>query len=189
MSKLALWIFVIIAAITLTWVAAWRGDVGTGWSYDTFWIATVRMLFPFFAGLLLFRSAKRVKLPFTFPLCSLLLAALFIIPTFKFNGYYEAAVIIIAFPFIVAAGAGGEVSGRWAKLCKFSADISYPIYITHYPFIYIYTAWVNVKKPPSQQVIPVAIGLFVFFILLAYASLKLYDEPVRKWLKKKWLKR
>lgn len=190
MNKLALWIFVIIAAITLTWVAIWRGDVGTGWSYETFWIATVRMLFPFFAGLLLFRSSKFVKLPFTFPLCSLLLAGLFIMPTMPSitsNGIYEAAVIIIAFPFIVAAGAGGRVSGGWVKLCKFSADISYPIYITHYPFIYIYTAWIYTKKPPASQIIPVAIGLFIFFILLAYASLKLYDEPVRKWLRKAWL--
>ncbi|HEY2725993.1 MAG TPA: acyltransferase, partial [Parafilimonas sp.] len=56
-----------------------------------------------------------------------------------------------------------------------------------YPFIYIYTAWVAEKKPTPQQIIPVAIALLVFFILLAYASLKLYDEPVRNWLKKKVL--
>ena len=108
-------------------------------------------------------------------------------PTFKYNGLYEAACIIIGFPIIVAAGAGGNISGRWAKLCKFSGDISYPIYITHYPFIYIYTAWVVEKKPMPQQIITVACGLFVFFILLAYAALKLYDEPVRAWLKKKVL--
>ncbi|HET6996788.1 MAG TPA: acyltransferase, partial [Chitinophagaceae bacterium] len=85
----------------------------------------------------------------------------------------------------VAAGAGGQVRGRLSKLCKFSADISYPIYITHYPFIYIYTAWIYNKKPPVSQIVPVAIGLFVFFILLAYAALKLYDEPVRRWLKER----
>ena len=187
MSKIALWIFVAIAAVALTIVAAHRGDVGTGWGYDTFWIACIRMAFPFFAGLLLFRIGKRIHLPIAFPLCSLLLIILFFMPTFKYNGFYEAC-IIIAFPFIVAAGAGGKVSGRWAKLCKFSADISYPIYITHYPFIYIYTAWVYTKKPSPHVIVPVAIGLFVFFILLAYASLKLYDEPIRKWLKKKWLK-
>jgi peptidoglycan/LPS O-acetylase OafA/YrhL len=185
MTKIILWVIVILAAIALTIVAAWRGDVGTGWGYETFWIAAVRMLFPFFAGLLLFRSGKLMHLPMAFPLCSLALIILFFMPTFKFNGLYEAACIIIAFPFIVAAGAGGQVSGRWAKLCKFSADISYPIYITHYPFIYIYTAWVAEKKPSPQQIIPVAISLFIFFILLAYGSLKLYDEPVRKWLKKK----
>ena len=187
MSKTALWILVIISGIVLIIVAMWHGDLATGWGYTTFWIADVRMMFPFFAGLLLFRCAKRIYIPQAFPFCSLMLIALFFMPTFKYNGIYEAACIIIGFPIIVAAGAGGKISGRWAKLCKFSGAISYPIYITHYPFIYIYTAWVMEKKPSPQQIIPVACGLFVFFILLAYASLKLYDEPVRAWLKKKVL--
>jgi peptidoglycan/LPS O-acetylase OafA/YrhL len=115
------------------------------------------------------------------------LIILFVLPTFKYNGYYEAACIIVAFPVIVAAGAGGQVKGRWAKLCKFSGDISYPIYILHYPFIYIYTAWIYVKKPLPSQIWPVAAGLLVLFIVLAYTALKLYDEPVRAWLKKKYL--
>ena len=120
-------------------------------------------------------------------LCSIALIILFMLPTFKFNGFYEAACIIIAFPLIVAAGAGGQIQGRWAKLCKFSGDISYPIYILHYPFIYIYTSWIYVKKPLPAQITLVAGGLLLLFVLLAWAALKLYDEPVRAWLKKKFL--
>ena len=187
LNKTGLWIVVIISGVALIITANWHGDVATGWGYTTFWIAFVRMMFPFFAGLLLFRSSKLIHIPAAFPICSLLLILLFYLPTFKYNGLFEAAVIIIAFPLIVAMGAGGNVSGRWAKVCKFSGDISYPIYIIHYPFIYIYTAWVYETKPTPQQIIPVAIALFVFFILLAYASLKLYDEPVRNRLKKKML--
>jgi peptidoglycan/LPS O-acetylase OafA/YrhL len=187
MSRLILWILVVISGIALTAVAMWRGDLGTGWGYDTFWIAMTRMMFPFFAGLLLFRTGKLLRVPMAYTVCSLLLIVLFSLPTFKHNGLYEAACIIIAFPIIVSAGAGGQIKGRWAKLCKFSGAISYPIYITHYPFIYIYTMWIAEKKPAPQQIIPVAAGLFVFFILLAYASLKWYDEPVRAWLKKKLL--
>lgn len=185
MKKTALWILVIISGIILTVVASWRNDVATGWGYSTFWIAVVRMMYPFFAGLLLFRLGKLIKLPMAFPLCSLMIILLFFMPTFKYNGLYEAACIIIAFPIIVACGAGGTITGKWAKLCKFSGDISYPIYITHYPFIYIYTSWVVNTKPSPQQIIPVACGLFAFFILLAYGALKLYDEPVRSWLKRK----
>ncbi len=189
MSNVILTGLVIISAIALTFAAVHHGDVGTGWSYDTFWIAFARMMYPFFAGLLLFRTGKLIRLPMAYILCSLLLIVLFFLPTFKYNDVYEAACIILAFPFIVAAGAGGEIKGRWAKLCKFSGDISYPLYITHYPFIYIYTGWVYYKKPDPQQIVPVACALFVFLIVLAYASLKLYDEPVRAWLKKKFLTR
>jgi peptidoglycan/LPS O-acetylase OafA/YrhL len=187
MTKPVLWIIVVLSGTALIITAAWHGDVATGWGYDTIWIAFVRMMFPFFAGLLLFRAGKLIRIPSAYIVCSLMLVLLFFLPTFKYNGLYEAACIIIAFPIVVAAGAGGTISGRWAKICKFSGDISYPIYITHYPFIYIYTSWVALKKPTPSQIIPVAIGLFVFFILLAFAALKLYDEPVRNWLRNKLL--
>jgi peptidoglycan/LPS O-acetylase OafA/YrhL len=187
MTKTILWIIVCISGIVLTVVASWHGDVATGWGLDTFWIATVRMMFPFFAGLLLFRTGKLIRIPMAFTICSLLLVVMFFLPTLKYNGIYEAACIILVFPLVVAAGAGGQIKGRWATLCKFFGDISYPLYILHYPFIYIYTAWIYVKKPAPPQIIPVACGLFVFFVLLAYTSLKLYDEPVRAWLKKKLL--
>jgi peptidoglycan/LPS O-acetylase OafA/YrhL len=187
MSKAVLWIIVIASAIVLTRVAVGRGDLATGWGYETFWIAVTRMMFPFFAGLLLFRTGKLIRIPRAYTICSLVLLFLFLFPTYKFNGWFEAFCIIIIFPMIVAAGAGGKISGRWAKLCAFSGAISYPIYIVHYPFIYIYTAWVATKKPAPSQVIPVACFLFVFFILLAWAAYKFYDEPVRAWLKRKYL--
>ncbi len=187
MSKIALWILVILSAIALTWVAVWRGNLGTGWGYTTFGIAVARMMYPFFAGLLLFRMGKLIRIPRAYTICSLMLAVLFFVPYYKYNGLFEAACIIIAFPFIVAAGAGGQISGRWAKLCKFSGDISYPIYIVHYPFIYIYTMWVVNKKPAPADIIPVAIFLFIFFIVLAWAAFKFYDEPVRAWLKRTYL--
>lgn len=187
MSNVVLGILVAISGIALTAVAVRRGDVGTGWSYETFWIATVRMMYPFFAGLLLFRLRKMIRIPMAYTICSLALVLLFCMPYLQYNGLYEAACIIIAFPLVVAAGAGGEIKGRWKKLCDFSGAISYPIYILHYPFIYIYTEWIYTQKPPASQVLPVAIGLFGLFIALAYASLKLYDEPVRAWLKKKVL--
>ncbi|MEJ0080867.1 MAG: acyltransferase family protein [Puia sp.] len=168
MTKIILWIIVIISGIILTAVCVSRGNIGTGWGYDTFWIAMVRMMYPFFAGLLLFRTGKTHS--YTSGLHNLFFVfdPVVCIPTGQWTGWYEPACIIIGFPLIVAAGAGGQVSGRWAKICSFSGAISYPLYITHYPFIYIYTAWIATKKPAPATIIPVAIGLFVLFILLAW---------------------
>lgn len=186
MSLLVLWIVVLLSGIVLTAVAVHRGDVATGWGYDSFAIGVVRMMFPFFAGLLLFRTGKLIHIPNAYIVCSLILLVLFCLPTFQWNGLYEAFCIMIAFPIVVAAGAGGQISGRWATLCKWSGDISYPLYITHYPIIYAYTMWVAKNKPLPTDVYKIALICFVASFAIAYLSLKYYDEPVRAWLKKKW---
>jgi peptidoglycan/LPS O-acetylase OafA/YrhL len=102
------------------------------------------------------------------------------------NGLYDALAIVLIFPLIIFLGASGEIqSATGKKICKFLGDISYPIYITHYPLIYTYTAWVAGKKIPLKDAYPIAILTFVGAVSIAYACLKWYDEPVRKWLNSK----
>jgi peptidoglycan/LPS O-acetylase OafA/YrhL len=51
---------------------------------------------------------------------------------------------MLVFPLIVWLGAGGKTEGKKAsKICKFFGDISYPIYITHFPLVCIYYAWIK----------------------------------------------
>jgi len=64
-------------------------------------------------------------------------------------------------------------------------NLSYPVYIVHYPFIYIFSAWVVDGKLSFAQAWPVGLLLFFGVLALAYLSLRLYDIPVRKWLSKK----
>jgi peptidoglycan/LPS O-acetylase OafA/YrhL len=97
--------------------------------------------------------------------------------------------VILIFPLIVAIGAGGEIRNRQsAKICQFLGDISYPLYITHYPLIYLFTAWViNNKIPLGMEGLLLGLLLVVVSIILAFGCLKLYDEPVRQWLTRKLL--
>lgn len=153
----------------------------------------MRTAFPFFAGLLLFRLRARIKIPASYLLLSIALVAVFAAPALstagpiKANGLFEAALIIVAFPLIIAAGAAGTVHGRTKKLCDFFGQISYPLYITHYPFIYVYGHWVWTTKPERPLVAAVAAGLLVFLVLLAWLALKLWDQPVRAWLDRRHL--
>ena len=101
------------------------------------------------------------------------------------NGLYDTLCFAVAFPLIVYIGASGEIKGKFAnKLCKFLGDISYPLYMVHYPFIYLYYAWVKNENLTFVQSLPGAAALFIGSIILAYLSLKLYDEPVRRFLTK-----
>ena len=200
LSNRALGVVVALAALGLIHLLVFgpRGDVIGGWALDAngIRIGLTRVLFPFFAGVLLMRLGKRIKVRNAFGLCSLLLVVALALPRFGgterlwVNGLYEAICVILLFPLIVAIGAGEKsVDGVSVRTARFFGDLSYPLYITHYPLIYIYTGWVVDKKVPAAQGALVGAGVFVGAVAIAYACLKLYDEPVRRWLAGKLLGR
>ncbi len=195
-SKLTLSIFVFLSACLLVHLAVFgkQGDVIGGWSLHPaqLHIGFARMLYPFFAGLLLCRVAAIITIKNAFLICAVLVIAVLCVPRLGgteklwMNGLYESFSIIFIFPIIVYLAAGGQLKGKLAKgVCKFLGDISYPLYITHYPLVYVYTAWVFDKRIPGSNLFLTASVFFIACVLLAWACLKLYDEPVRKSLSKK----
>ncbi|HMS69053.1 MAG: acyltransferase [Saprospiraceae bacterium] len=173
-----------------------NGDVIGGWSLTPtqVHIGFLRLLFPFFGGLLLSRITKPTQINQAFLWCSLLVILSLSIPrigdatTVWMNGIYESIVIIVVFPLIVYMGASGTLQGKTAKgLGKFLGDISYPIYITHYPIIYTYTAWVKDNKVSLSEAWPYGLLVIISSISLAYICLKFYDIPVRKWLTDRYI--
>ncbi|MCC8408515.1 acyltransferase [Mucilaginibacter sp. UR6-1] len=197
LPKWALSILVIASAVALVQylITGPNGDVIGGWTpnLEHTRIGFTRMMFPFFGGLLLSRITKPTHIKNAFAWCSLLLIIALAIPrigdqqSLWMNGVYESVIIILLFPLIVYLGASGTVHTETGKrISKFLGDLSYPLYITHYPFIYIYTGWVARDKSMSfGHAIPYALLTFFGSVMLAYAALKWYDEPVRAWLKRR----
>lgn len=194
-SKTALTILVLIAAVALAHLAITNGDLSGGWTLNVeqVRIGLTRTMFPFFAGLLLSRIAKPTRIKNAFLWCSLLIAIVLYMPRIGgaqhlwMNGIYESVCVIIIFPLIVYLGASGVIQGqREQKICKFLGNLSYPLYLVHYPIVYFYVAWIsNNKGITILQALPYALLILVSAIILAHLSLKWYDEPVRKWLQKK----
>ena len=198
LSKRVLGGFVFLAAILLLQLAVLgqRGDLIGGWALNAkeLHVGFARLLFPFFAGILLCRLGARIQLKGAFGISSLLLAVALSLPRFGgtehhwMNGLYEALCVIIVFPIIVAIGAGEKrVEGLSIRVARFFGDLSFPLYITHYPLIYIYTGWIERDKPTGAQGVLPAILVGIAAIAIAYTGLKLYDEPVRKWLSSRFL--
>jgi len=194
-SILALSILVGIAAIALAHLAITNGDVSGGWTLNVeqVRIGFTRTMFPFFAGLLLSRVAKPTRIKNAFLWCSLLVAIVLYMPRIGgaeqiwMNGIYDSVCIIIIFPLIVYIGASGVMqSQKENRICKFLGDISYPLYMVHYPVVYFYVAWIsNNKGITIAQAWPGAFLILIGVVVLAYLALKWYDEPVRKWLRRK----
>ncbi|WP_418987010.1 acyltransferase family protein [Bacteroides heparinolyticus] len=176
--------------------ASGYGNIGTGWTLDAvnFGGGALRMLFPFSMGMLLARNFKPFKVRGAFWICTALLVALLSMPYIKGmqpvcrNGIYEAFCIIAVFPVLVLLGASGTTTdSKSTRICKFLGDISYPLYIVHYPFMYLFYAWL-IKNGlfTFGQTWQVALCVYAWNILVAYLCLKLYDEPVRKFLAKRF---
>ena len=200
LSNKALGVLVVLSGAFLVQmlVQGPRGDVIGGWAVNVpqLHIGFARLLYPFLAGMLLERMGRLLHVRHAFAICSLLLIVTFSLPRFGgpahlwVNGLYEAFCIIVVFPIIVSMGAGDRLTSPGAiKLCRFLGQLSYPLYITHYPLIYVYTAWVSRNHVPLARGAGWGVLLLITAVAIAYACLKLYDEPVRKWLSAKYLAR
>ena len=173
------------------------GCVGVGWTIDNvnFWGGLVRVLFPFTTGMLLARVFKPREVKGAFWICSVLLFVFFAVPYIApaggicFNAIYEVVCIAVVFPALVWLGACGKCSGVTARVNKFLGDLSYPLYIVHYPIMYVFYAWLIEKRLYTWgETWLVASLVLVMSIALAWICLKVYDEPVRRWLAGKFIK-
>ncbi|MEE0979918.1 MAG: acyltransferase family protein [Muribaculaceae bacterium] len=174
-----------------------------GWSLspDQLLIGFSRLAYPFLIGLVISRVA-RMKIHVArhgFIWCTILLAMILVAPrvggaepsNYWMNGTYEIIAILLLFPLIIMMGRGSTVAGeKYESLCRFLGDISYPLYVTHYPIIYVQMSWAaSHKDAPASQHIFMGCCFFVIAIGLAYASMKLYDMPVREWLTNKFMRK
>ena len=174
-------------------------SVGIGWTIDTinFWGGLVRMLFPFTMGMLLARTFKPREVKGAFWICSAMLIAVFAVPyiaksgAISLNSLYEVVCIAVIFPFIVWLGACGKGGDNYTgRINNFLGELSYPLYIVHYPIMYIFYKWLIENR---CYTLGDTLGLSALVVLssvaLAYACLKLYDEPVRRWLARKYIQK
>ena len=173
------------------------GMMGVGWTIDTinFWGGLVRMLFPFTVGMLLARTFKPRKVKGAFWMCTAILFALFTVPfigaqsSINLNCLYEVLCVVVVLPFVVWLGACGSAEkSLTGRISNFLGQLSYPLYLVHYPVMYLFYAWlIENQRYTFRETMGVTALAMLTSIAIAYACLKLYDEPVRKWLARKFI--
>uniref|UniRef100_UPI003FF0AECF acyltransferase family protein n=1 Tax=Prevotella sp. TaxID=59823 RepID=UPI003FF0AECF len=170
------------------------GSIGVGWTVDRTNIlgGSLRMLCPFTMGLLLSRIFKPIHYARgAFWTSAALLLIIFHVPyihsdgALSLNGIFEAACIIAVFPLVVWYAASGKTTDiASTRICRFLGDISFPLYIVHYPLMYAFYMWlIKTRQYTLYETWPAALAVVTASIILAWLCLKLYDMPVRKWLR------
>ena len=192
---LAIWTSIL--GVIYAWFAIFNvsgyESVGVGWTImDNVNIfgGLLRMMFPFSLGMLLARNFKPTRVRGIFWIAIAVLFALFSVPFFPsvngicVNGIFEMCCIMLIFPSLVWLGASGVTSDKASTtVCKFLGDLSYPLYIVHYPVMYLFYAWlIKNQLYTLGDTWQVVACVYITNVVLAYVALKLYDEPIRKWL-------
>ncbi|MEN5053949.1 acyltransferase family protein [Sphingobacterium kitahiroshimense] len=194
---LALLVFIAGCGLATFAIAGPYGDICAGFSLTEieFTAGFLRVLFSFSAGLLLSRIFRPAHIKGAFWICSITIVTLLALPRLGgaehlwINGLYDTICCVVIFPILVYLGASGKSTDKYTtRLCRFLGDISYPLYTVHYPFIYLYYAWVKNNKLTFEQSLPGAAAVVIGSIILAYICLKLYDIPVRNYLAKRFAK-
>lgn len=183
-------------------------SLNAGWSFTTeqFYIGIARVGWSFFTGLLIYRMlTPTIKHPrhskdsptLTFAICSLIIIA--VVCTEQIGGYehpiydgiFNLACVMILFPFTVYIGAKPTTTGlHLSKTCDFLGRISYPLYLSHYPIVYLFFSWIDTHHDSPFGIQAFAsVSTLILSLLTAYAAMTLWDEPVRKALKKRCLMR
>lgn len=196
LSRKALTAVTVLSGIGLSMILLCNSSgfyhLGVGWSMAEwgFLGGFLRLSFSFSIGLLMSRNFKKFRIRGAFWICSALILAILSCPYIStndnpsiLNAVYDCICTLIAFPAIVYIGACGTTTDKIStKLCDFSGKLSYPIYIIHYPVMYLFYAWIWNNGLNFDSVWPVCTGIFLGLILFAWAVMKWYDEPVRNWL-------
>lgn len=156
--------------------------IAGGWSANPqhFHNGLVRLLFPLLFGMLLARLRWRIVLPPKVAAVAVgaVFAALLFVPMTWFGGsssahrIFECAVIFALLPTLILVGVGNRpvvARSRATRAVVYFAELSYPLYMSHYPLIEVHQWLVRTAftgLPPLATFL-LSAGEYAIFLAIA----------------------
>ena len=171
------WVILAVSAFELH-------TVNIGFEIHSFGAGLARVCFGFPVGVVVYRLRHSLRAPAWRGGPLVLAVALLVVLANPVNAgetgipWWDLASVLILLPAIVVVGVSQGPAGKLGTLL---GALSYPIYVLHVPIL---LAVSGLRQSVLRQWNPdlmVAAGLLVI-VLLALASLRFYDEPVRRFL-------
>lgn len=171
------------------------GTIDVGMRASDFYLGFPRVILPYFTGVLLRRhlfDKIHIKLGDTgIVVVIVFLLTAFSLPLFLPEGFMPAAELIMAIvvlPLLLLLVSRTEPGPRLARLCQFTGDVSYPVYLLQNPFIQFYAAVPQLLlHMKAKDLIPwIGILHLTTTIACAYWVDKYYELPIRNKLKGYW---
>ncbi|OQP40779.1 acyltransferase [Niastella yeongjuensis] len=176
-------VLTVLAAGALVYESYQSTHLSVGWGGDNITGGGIRVSFSFLAGMLIYRFRWIIQSKLGFVSLGVLLLPAFLFPfSNTYSWLADPLIVILYFPLLIMLGAGATTHKTTQAICRFSGKISYPLYMVHYPFIWIFFSYVEKYKPALPEMIGIMIIGTALLLLFAFVVLKYVDEPVRKWL-------
>jgi len=173
---------ILIAACSLALLAglmAHSHEFNPGWGTDNFWSGFPRVIGWFFLGAVIFMFHDR--LPTAYPRLTLGLFGLMLTMFVFSGGRGRWLCLFVVSPSLILLASRVEVTGRLRWLCATLGDVSYPLYITHFPIYRLLQEIDRVRtvEPYTQFAVSLLIAL-----LMAAAFTRL-DQRIQRLLQQR----
>lgn len=185
LSQKVLLTMIAVGAAGLVVAAIAYGPLVGGYNWHNFVVGFPRVMFGFFAGVLVHRLHLAHPLP-ALPAWAAMpaLIALFAVPAVGvWRTLFDVFAVAVLCPALVAVSAGAQLGGLAARASAFLGLASFGIYILHVPMrdwldMLLVTFAPNFSPPGAAMVALVAVLSLIITLLLHH----FYDVPMRRWL-------
>ena len=153
--------------------------------YEGYVFGLSRVSLSFVAGTLLFRFREplsRFRLPSGVWLTALLILPL-MLPKPLLHPILVLLLLVIAFPYVIAAGMRVRLEGGAKRIAAVLGDMSYPLYVIHVPLIWTMSGIVKRMHFGFEDYVYNGIVILPTILVLSYIAFVWYDRPVRKYLR------
>lgn len=177
---------VALAALAVVAVSLHHGSLQAGAEAASFAAGAARVGYSFFCGVALQRLVRPHPSSHRHPgplLALGLLALILWSPMLVDSRVFDPVVVLLAFPAVLLLALRGEPAGVTRRIALFIGDVSYPLYVTHFPIMQLFLYAVGPHKPAGAALaVLIAVELAVI-AAVAVLALVLYDRPLRAWLR------